>query len=79
MLSWWLDSTELSMQENVYKIIVEGTALGGQNCWDSVKPLEYQTAPYKPHPNFLPPDSMKWTLCGNCDSLGLNPFLPFNI
>jgi len=27
------------MQEIVYKIIPEGTTLDGQNCWDSVEPL----------------------------------------
>ena len=40
MLSWWLDSTEPSMQEIIYKIILEGTALFGQNCWDSVETFE---------------------------------------
>lgn len=39
MLSWWLDSTEPSMQEIVYKIILEDAAIDGQNCWDSMEPL----------------------------------------
>jgi hypothetical protein len=34
------------MQEIVYKIILEDTALIGQNCWDSVKPLNYQAGPF---------------------------------
>ena len=34
------------MQEIVYKIILEDTALIGQNCWDSVKPLNYQGGPF---------------------------------
>ena len=40
MLSWWLDSTKPSMQEIIYKIILEGTALFGHNCWNSVKTFE---------------------------------------
>jgi hypothetical protein len=45
MLSWWLDSTEPPMQGKVYKIILEDTALDGQNCGDSVEPLKYQAGP----------------------------------
>jgi hypothetical protein len=46
MLSWWLDSTEPSMQENVYKIILEGITLDGQDCFDSKGPLNYQAEPF---------------------------------
>ena len=34
------------MQEIIDKIILEGIALVGKNCWDSVKPLNYQAGPF---------------------------------
>jgi hypothetical protein len=40
-------STDSPLQETIYKIILVGTALDGQNCWGSMEPLNLSSRAIK--------------------------------
>ena len=42
-----MKSTDPYTCRSVYKIILEGTALDGQNCWDSIEPLNLSSRTIK--------------------------------